>query len=154
MLSPCFIAPLPLRFPGPTAACAAARPAAGLPPRQARAAAPTCGAPARRTAAATCALVLTEANVEAVLAEAKGELGAVFGNSAENLGVGITGDVALAALDGPMVTLRLSGRFWHKRADVLARVAAYLTARIPEICQVDIEDARQLDDSEEEGARV
>lgn len=86
--------------------------------------------------------------MNAVLGEAKEELGAVFGNSEENLGVGITGDVALATLDGPMVTLKLSGRFWHKRADVVARVESFLMNRIPEICDVSIEDEEMLDDSE------
>jgi hypothetical protein len=108
--------------------------------------------PAAQAVGDSGTLVLTEENVEAVLVEAKRELGAVFGNSAENLGVGITGDVSLASLDGPMVSLRLNGRFWHKRADVLARVSAFLTARIPEICDVDIEDASQLDDSEQAAA--
>lgn len=95
-------------------------------------------------------LLLSEENVNLVLEDVKLELGSVFGNSAENQGVGITGDVSLASLDGPMVTLRLRGRFWHKRADVLARVSAYLVKRIPEICDVDIEDVSQLDDSEEQ----
>eukprot|EP00173_Palmaria_palmata_P003120 Plantae.Rhodophyta-Palmaria_palmata.ctg3241.p2 GENE.Plantae.Rhodophyta-Palmaria_palmata.ctg3241~~Plantae.Rhodophyta-Palmaria_palmata.ctg3241.p2 ORF type:complete len:144 (-),score=23.90 Plantae.Rhodophyta-Palmaria_palmata.ctg3241:399-830(-) len=109
--------------------------------------------PARRPRAragirAQSTLVLTEENVNAVLGEAKEELGAVFGNSEENLGVGITGDVALATLDGPMVTLKLSGRFWHKRADVVARVESFLMNRIPEICDVSIEDEEMLDDSE------
>lgn len=36
----------------------------------------------------------------------------------------------------------------------LARVSAFLTRRIPEICDVSIEDVRQLDDSEEESARL
>ena len=60
----------------------------------------------------------------------------------------VTGTVQLAELDGPFVRLRLQGRFWHKRADVLARVAAYLQRRIPDIMEVDIEDEAQLDDSE------
>ena len=58
------------------------------------------------------------------------------------------GTVQLAELDGPFVRLRLQGRFWHKRADVLARVAAYLRRRIPDIMEVEIEDEAQLDDSE------
>lgn len=58
-----------------------------------------------------------------------------------------TGTVELAELDGPFVKLRLQGRFWHKKADVLARVAAYLRRRIPDIIEIDIEDESQLDDS-------
>lgn len=41
------------------------------------------------------------------------------------------GVVQLAEIDGPFVTLRLSGRFWHTRSMVLARVANYLQKRIP-----------------------
>lgn len=82
------------------------------------------------------------------------KLGSVFGNSAENRDIGITGEVELAELDGPVVVLRLKGRFWHKRTDVLARVAAYLQSRIPEILDVSIEDARQLSDTEEETSRL
>jgi hypothetical protein len=95
-------------------------------------------------------MVLTEENVNIALARAKTELGSVFGNSAENVGVGITGNVELASLDGPCVVLRLTGRFWHKKADVLARVAAFVVNAIPEICDVSIEDVAQLDDRDKE----
>lgn len=47
------------------------------------------------------------------------------------------------------MTLRLSGRFWHKRGDVLARIAAYMRRRIPDIMEVNIEADDQLDDSAE-----
>lgn len=65
-------------------------------------------------------LVLTEENVNIALDEVKGKLGSMFGNSAENRNVGITGDVYLASLDGPIVVLGLAGRFWHKREDVVS----------------------------------
>jgi len=92
---------------------------------------------------------LSEENVNIVLEEAKIKLGTLFGNSEENREVGITGDVDLAELEGVTVVLRLTGRFWHKRSDVLARVAQYLQDRIPEICDVVIEDESQLDDADE-----
>jgi hypothetical protein len=98
--------------------------------------------------------MLSEENVCSVLEDAKVELGSIFGNSRENLDVGITGDVELASLDGPMIEIRLKGRFWHKRADVLARVSSYLMTRIPEVCDVSIEDPRQLEDSEAESTRL
>lgn len=89
-------------------------------------------------------LDLTEDNVRQVLADARVELAQIFDSS-----VGITGNVELADLDGPFVKISLKGRFWHKRSDVVARVANYLKQRIPEILEVDIEDEKQLDDSPE-----
>lgn len=51
----------------------------------------------------------------------------------------------LADIDGPFITVRLLGRFWHKRVDVLARVQNYVLTRIPEAIEVQIEDPSQLD---------
>eukprot|EP00271_Cylindrocystis_brebissonii_P017739 TRINITY_DN472_c0_g13_i1.p1 TRINITY_DN472_c0_g13~~TRINITY_DN472_c0_g13_i1.p1 ORF type:complete len:174 (+),score=10.35 TRINITY_DN472_c0_g13_i1:207-728(+) len=90
----------------------------------------------------TEALELTEGNVEAVLEEARTELLQLFDET-----VGITGVAELADLDGPFVTLRLRGRFWHERSLVLARLGHYLQTRIPEILEVSIENVDQLDDS-------
>jgi len=45
--------------------------------------------------------------------------------------VSSAGTCTLADLDGPFVTLRLMGRFWHPRGMVLARVAQYMQTRIP-----------------------
>ncbi|XP_057796086.1 uncharacterized protein LOC131012193 isoform X2 [Salvia miltiorrhiza] len=92
--------------------------------------------------ASSAPLDLTEENIEQVLTDAKTELGQLFDTS-----VNITGKVELAELDGPYVKIRLSGRFWHKRSTVLARLGNYLKQRIPEILEVDIEDEKQLDDS-------
>mmetsp|Transcript_16041 Transcript_16041/g.32068 ORF Transcript_16041/g.32068 Transcript_16041/m.32068 type:complete len:173 (+) Transcript_16041:27-545(+) len=88
----------------------------------------------------------SEENVQLALEECKQILQTMFGNFEENRNIGITGDVSLADIDGPFITLRLEGRFWHKRADVLARVTNYLLTRIPEIVDVSIEDPAQLDD--------
>jgi len=70
----------------------------------------------------------------------------MFGYQAENRGVGITGGVDFVELDGPTVVLHLKGRFWHQRPTVLQRVGAYLTARIPEIVDVVVEDEWELTD--------
>ncbi len=92
-------------------------------------------------------LVLSEDAVQQALVEVEEKLGSVFGTSAENRNVGITGRVE-GWVDGPNVVLRLTGRFWHKRSDVFARVSAYLLERIPEICEIEIESAEQLDDAD------
>ena len=54
--------------------------------------------------------------------------------------VGITGAVELDSLDGPIVLVKLSGRFWHKRATVLRNCRTYLMQRIPELSDVDLAD--------------
>jgi hypothetical protein len=89
-------------------------------------------------------LELSEDTVLGVLAACRNELGTLFGYSAENRGVGITGGVDYVDLDGPSVIVRLKGRFWHTRQSVLDRVANYLQQRIPEIVDVQIEDPWQL----------
>jgi hypothetical protein len=87
-------------------------------------------------------LELTEENVQQVLLDARQKLSQLF-----DLELGMTGSCTLADLDGPFVTLRLAGRFWHPRGMVLARVGAYLQERIPEVGEVRIESEAQLDDS-------
>jgi hypothetical protein len=52
--------------------------------------------------------------------------------------------VDFVELDGPVVVLRLKGRFWHERTTVLDRVANFLQQRIPEIIDVVVEDEWQL----------
>ncbi|GBG65412.1 hypothetical protein CBR_g50773 [Chara braunii] len=89
-------------------------------------------------------LDLSEENIHSVLLEARTELLQIFDTS-----VGITGTAELADLDGPFVTIRLKGRFWHQRSVVLARLANYMKKRIPEILEVEIEDDGQLSDSPE-----
>lgn len=87
-------------------------------------------------------LELTPENVEAALLDARTKLSQLFDES-----IGMTGTCSLADLDGPFVTLRLKGRFWHPRGMVLARVGAYLQQRMPDIQAVVVEDEAQLDDS-------
>ena len=91
-------------------------------------------------------LELTEENVEGVLAACREEIGTLFGYSAENRGVGITGGVDFLYLDGPSVVLHLKGRFWHQRTTVLDRVGSYIKGRIPEVVDVTVEDEWELSD--------
>lgn len=92
------------------------------------------------------ALPLEPDTIQGLLAACREEIGTMFGYSAENRGVGITGGVDFVELDGPVVVLRLKGRFWHQRTTVLDRVAAYLQGRCPEIVDVVVEDEWQLTD--------
>ena len=93
-------------------------------------------------------MYLCDENVEKVLEGAREDMAAVFGYAADSQKVGITGTVDLVEIEGPIVIIRLGGRFWHKRSDVVQRVANYLIERIPEICDVEVEDAAQLDDAD------
>ncbi|KAL7560091.1 hypothetical protein ACA910_016149 [Epithemia clementina (nom. ined.)] len=95
-------------------------------------------------------LELSEETVLGVLSACREELGTLFGYTAENRGVGITGGVDYVELDGPSVVVRLKGRFWHQRTTVLDRVANYLQQRIPEIVDVTVEDPWQLTDEANE----
>jgi hypothetical protein len=97
-------------------------------------------------------LELDEQTVLAILNACRQEIGTIFGYSAENRGVGITGGVDFVEMDGPTVVLSLKGRFWHQRTTVLARVANYLQSRIPEIIDVVVEDEWQLTDEANEVA--
>ena len=92
--------------------------------------------------------ILTEENAIAVLDECMEDLGTMFGSNEESERVGITGMVSFVELDGPMLVVRLSGRFWHQRTRVVERVSSYVLERIPECVDVIIEDVEQLDDSD------
>jgi hypothetical protein len=98
------------------------------------------------------ALPLEADTIQGLLAACRTEIGTMFGYSAENRGVGITGGVDFVELDGPVVVLRLKGRFWHQRTTVLDRVAAYLQGRCPEIVDVVVEDEWQLTDEANDAA--
>ena len=95
-------------------------------------------------------LPLDEETVLGLLSACREEIGTLFGYSAENRGVGITGGVDFVEMDGPIVVLRLKGRFWHQRTTVLDRVGTYLQSRIPEIIDVIVEDEWQLTDEANE----
>jgi hypothetical protein len=95
-------------------------------------------------------LELNEENVLGLLSACRDELGTLFGYSAENRGVGITGGVDFVEMDGPIVVLSLKGRYWHQRTAVLERVGNYLMQRIPEIIEVTVADPYQLTDEANE----
>ncbi len=97
-------------------------------------------------------LPLTEDNVQAVLAACRLEIGTMFGYSAENRGVGITGGVDFVDFDGPSVIVKLKGRFWHQRPTVLDRVEKYIQGRIPEVVEVIVEDPWELTDEANDAA--
>ena len=92
--------------------------------------------------------ILTEENAIDVLNECMADIGTMFGTEASSRGVGITGEVEFVELDGPILVVRLKGRFWHQRTRVVERVESYVLERIPECVEVVIEDAEQLDDSD------
>ena len=92
------------------------------------------------------ALPLSEENVQGVLQACRQEIGTMFGYTAENRGVGITGGVDFVDFDGPTVILRVHGRFWHQRTTVLDRVGKYLQGRIPEIVDYMVDDPYELTD--------
>jgi hypothetical protein len=91
-------------------------------------------------------LPFTLDNVQGVLEACRRDIGTMFGYTAENRGVGITGAVDLVDVDGPILTLELSGRFWHPRSLVLQRIKSYMQTRIPELMDVLVSDESQLDD--------
>jgi len=64
--------------------------------------------------------------------------------------IGITGNVELVSLDGPFLTLRLTGRFWHRRTTVMSCVAGMIGQCIPEVADVSVEDPEMLLDVEQE----
>jgi hypothetical protein len=92
--------------------------------------------------------ILTEENAIAVLDECMADLGTMFGTNAESQRVGISGLVEFVELDGPILVVRLKGRFWHQRSRVVERVSSYVLERIPECVDVEIEDAEQLNDAD------
>ncbi len=89
---------------------------------------------------------LTDENIEGLLSAVRVEIGTLFGYTQENRDVGITGAVDFVELDGPIVVLKLTGRFWHQRPTVLERVSSYIIQRCPEIVDVTVQDPYELTD--------
>ena len=73
----------------------------------------------------------------------------MFGRHDVPASVGITGAIEFESIDGPEVTLSLSGKFWHRRETVLGRAAMYLHARMPELASVRASAPTDLDDFED-----
>ncbi len=48
----------------------------------------------------------------------------------------------MAELDGPYVSVSLSGRFWHATDTVMARVDSFVRRRIPEVVEVSLDVTR------------
>lgn len=94
---------------------------------------------------------LDEENVQTCLGEfVESEFGQqMFGCHKRPASIGITGSIEFVELCGPEVTLKLDGKFWHKRSTVLGRAAMWLNARIPEITDVLVADQEELKDLEE-----
>ena len=84
--------------------------------------------------------------IERLLSACRLELQTLFGYTAENRDVGITGSVSLVELDGPDVVVKLEGRFWHQRPTVLERVKNYIEQRCPEVVDVRVDDIESLSD--------
>lgn len=119
-----------------------------LPAAPASRSAPRAVAAAHRSRPPAMGMVLTEENAMAVLDDCQRELETVFGTNEQSRRVGITGRLEFVELDGPILVVRLAGRFWHQRARVVERVSSYVLERIPECVDVVIEDAAQLDDAD------
>lgn len=71
----------------------------------------------------------------------------MFGCHDRIASVGVTGELEFVELCGPEVTLKLSGKFWHRRSTVLGRAAMWLNARMPEITEVTVADLEELRDT-------
>ena len=85
--------------------------------------------------------VCTEENVAAALADFKAEAVSMFGCHPAAAAIGITGDIQMTSMDGPFVTVKLVGRFWHRRKTVLTNAEAYVRRRIPEVVEIDVAGA-------------
>lgn len=94
-------------------------------------------------------LELDDESALQVIEEIKKDLGTIFGYDAASREVGITGWIELVEVDGPTVTVKLGGRFWHATDTVLLRVESFIKNRIPEVIEVvlDMEQSDIKDDN-------
>ena len=98
-------------------------------------------------------LFLSEENAISVIDDCMKELGTIFGNSQENQDVGITGLIEFVELDGPNMVIRFTGRFWHDKKMVLARVTNYIKNRIPECLDIILENPEQLEEDDQNSVK-
>jgi len=98
-------------------------------------------------------LFLSEENAVSVIEDCMTELGTIFGNTQENQKVGITGLIEFVELDGPNMVIRFSGRFWHDKKMVLARVTNYIKTRIPECLDIILENPEQLEEDDQDSVK-
>ena len=96
-------------------------------------------------------LELCQENAELVIEEVRRELGTIFGYDPASRAVGISGQIELVEVDGPTISVSLSGRFWHATDTVMLRVSSFVRTRIPEVFDVvldmqksDIKDDNRL----------
>lgn len=101
-------------------------------------------------------LPCTEASLLEVLELCRRENSDMFGCHERCARIGITGDVELVDIEGPFVTIGLSGRFWHRRRTVLQRVGSFVSQRIPEIAEITLAEPDMAEDFtyDEEGNLV
>ncbi len=92
---------------------------------------------------------LDEENAEKVIEEVRNELGTIFGYDKGSREAGITGEIELLEVDGPILKIALKGRFWHATDTVMMRVQSYCMQRIPELIDVelDMEASEIVDDN-------
>ena len=98
-------------------------------------------------------LFLSEENAISVIEDCMKELGTIFGNTQENQDVGITGLIEFVELDGPNMVIRFTGRFWHDKKMVLARVTNYIKTRIPECLDIILENPEQLEEDDQNSVK-
>mgnify|MGYP001501527244 CR=1 FL=1 len=72
---------------------------------------------------------LDEENAEKVIEEVRNELGTIFGYDKGSREAGITGEIELLEVDGPILKIALKGRFWHATDTVPHDDAASSSAR-------------------------